>query len=414
MESATPSIAVLVTLDSKLDVALFFCRALQKAGAQPWLLDLSLRPHCNDQSEFIVHSPLERTDTSLQGKSRTEASQTMVDAGIVALTNAFASERLSGAIGIGGANGSTIACGIMRELDYLVPKAMITPVAATAAVQWYVAQSDIVMFPSIGDISLNRVTRAILENAAQAILGMSDAYRQRMGRARSSTPLIGLSTFGNLQVTVDRITALLEEANAEVIHFHSSGPGGKALESLSLAGELQGLIDLTTSELTDYVTGGVYSAGPDRMKGAAQMGIPQIIVPGCLDFTNWWVGEVPEKYQEREFYRYNQEILLMRTNRGEFAELGRMFGECLCDAKRAFRVLIPNRGFSQMTDFPTQDIGGQQIGNWHQPDCDHVFLETLKQYVGPEQIVELNMHVNDPEFAERAVAELKTIMSSIN
>jgi len=42
-----------------------------------------------------------------------------------------------------------MACAIMRQLPPGFPKAMVTPVAATAAVQWYVAESDIAMFPTI-------------------------------------------------------------------------------------------------------------------------------------------------------------------------------------------------------------------------------------------------------------------------
>ncbi len=417
MKPAISRIAVLVTLDSKFDVALFFCRALKEAGAEPWILDLSLRPHAHDLLQLVEHSVLPRTGTTfaaLQRKSRVEASQIMIDAGADALTAAFATGQLSGAIGIGGANGSTIACGIMRKLDYLVPKVMVTPVAATAAVQWYVAQSDIAMFPSIGDISLNRVTRGVLENAAQAITGMSNAYLNRIDRDKTPAPLIGVSTFGNLQLTVDLITSSLEQTGAEVIHFHSSGPGGKALESLARAGELQGLIDLTTSELADFLTGGVYSAGADRMKAAAQAGIPQVIVPGCLDFSNWWVGEVPKKYQEREFYQYNQEILLMRTNRDEFVQLGRLFSDRLSASAGPFKILIPKLGFSQLTDFPTQDIDGRQIGNWHQPDCDLGFLETLKRHMGPDHILEFDLHINDRAFAEMAVAELRKLVPSIN
>ena len=166
-------------------------------------------------------------------------------------------------LGLGGANGSTMACAIMRALQVGLPKVMVTPVAATAAVQWYVAESDIAMVPTIGDISLNRITRAALANAAAAVAGMAMAWQQR--RAVGAPPaLIGVSSFGNLQPAVDRITLGLERAGFEVIHFHASGPGGRALEQLASRGELAGVIDLTTSELADLLTGGVYSAGGSK------------------------------------------------------------------------------------------------------------------------------------------------------
>ena len=104
------------------------------------------------------------------------------------------------------------------------------------------------------------------------------------------------------------------------------GRAGARSSSWRALGELAGVIDLTTSELTDFLTGGVYSAGETRLTAAGAAGLPQVVVPGCLDFTNWWVGEVPERYRRRAFYQYNVEILLMRTDAAEFAALGKPHG----------------------------------------------------------------------------------------
>jgi uncharacterized protein (UPF0261 family) len=290
----------------------------------------------------------------------------------------------------------------MRQLPLGAPKAMVTPVAATAAVQWYVGESDIAMFPTVGDISLNRVTRAAMRNAACAIAGMAAARPARSGQ---KPPLIGVSSFGNTQPAVDRITALLEADGYEVIHFHASGPGGRALESLAARGELAGVIDLTTSELTDLVTGGVYSAGEGRLTAAGAAGIPQVVVPGCLDFTNWWVGEVPERYRGRAFVQYNVEILLMRTNAQEFATLGRVMGERLSAARGPVTVLIPSHGMSALMARRMTDIDGNDAGPWAQPDTDRVFVETLRRHFAGE-IRELPLHINDAAFAEACVAAL--------
>ncbi len=135
-------------------------------------------------------------------------------------------------------------------------------------------------------------------------------------------------------------------------------------------GELAGIIDLTTSELTDFLTGGVYSAGDARLTAAGAAGVPQVVVPGCLDFTNWWVGEVPERYRQREFFQYNVEILLMRTNAEEFAALGQLIGERLSAAKGPVRVLIPRGGWSALTSRKAHDLAGRETGPWARPDTD--------------------------------------------
>jgi uncharacterized protein (UPF0261 family) len=404
------SIGVLATLDSKHDAARFVCDALAELFVAPWLVDLSLRPHARglaDVGGAEVAAAAGLAWPALAALSRAEAAQRMIEGGVAIVRARQAAGAIAGVVGIGGANGATMACAIMRELPLAFPKAMVTPVAATAAVQWYVAASDIAMFPTIGDISLNRVTRAAMANAAAAVAGMA---RRRQADAGSAQALIGLSSFGNLQPAVDRITARLEGAGFEVIHFHASGPGGRALEALAGRGELAGIIDLTTSELTDFLTGGVYSAGDARLTAAGAAGLPQVVVPGCLDFTNWWVGEVPERYRGREFFQYNVEILLMRTSAEEFAALGQLIGERLSAARGPVRVLIPRAGWSALTGRKAHDLRGRETGPWARPETDRVLVEALRRHLRGEAIAELDHHINDAAFADACVDELIGLM----
>jgi uncharacterized protein (UPF0261 family) len=406
-------VAVLATLDSKHEAARFVCDALTAAGATPWLVDLSLRPHTYDFADVNAGAIAESaglTWTELGRLTRADAAKVMMMAGTEIVRARFAHREIGGAIGVGGANGSTIACAIMRALPLAFPKCMVTPVAATAAVQWYVAESDIAMYPTIGDISLNRVTRAAMTNAAHAVAAMAKAWTRQDTSAR--VPLLGVSSFGNTQPAVDRITARLEAEGFEVIHFHASGPGGRALEKLAASGELAGVIDLTTSELTDLITGGVYSAGETRLTAAGAAGLPQVVVPGCLDFTNWWVGQVPDKYRQREFYQYNVEILLMRTNAEEFASLGELVGERLRAAKGPVSVLIPTGGMSQLVGRKTYDLAGNERGAWAQPETDRVFADTLRRYLPASAIRELPCHINDDVFADACAAEMIGMMRS--
>jgi uncharacterized protein (UPF0261 family) len=405
------SVGVLATLDSKHEAARFVCEALRRAGVAPWLVDLSLRPHAQDFADVGGAAVAAASGTPWQALaklSRSDAAQTMIRGGSNIVQARQQAGDIDGVLGVGGANGSTMACAIMRRLPLAFPKAMVTPVAATAAVQFYVAESDIAMFPTVGDIWLNRVTRSALTNAAEAVAGMAKARRRIEGD--HNRPLIGVSSFGNLQPAVDRITARLEAEGFEVIHFHASGPGGRALEALAGRGELAGVIDLTTSELTDLVTGGVYSAGETRLTAAGAAAVPQVVVPGCLDFTNWWVGEVPERYRQREFFQYNVEILLMRTNAEEFAALGKLIGERLRAAEGPVRVLIPRRGWSALSGRKTYDFAGRETGSWAQPETDQVFVDALTRHLPGRAIKELHHHINDPAFADACVDELISLL----
>ena len=176
-ETADIVVAVLATLDSKGAEARFLCQALERAGVRPWLVDLSLRPHeaggaplTEDQvTGGAVAQAAGSSWRELAAMDRARASETMIAGGSKILLDRHKAGAIAGVIGLGGANGTAMACAMMRALPPLLPKIMVSAVAATAAVEWYVAESDIAMFPSIGDILLNRVTRGVMENAAQAV-----------------------------------------------------------------------------------------------------------------------------------------------------------------------------------------------------------------------------------------------------
>ena len=143
------------------------------------------------------------------------------------LLEKFIKGEIAGAIGIGGANGTNVACSIMRALPYLVPKVMVSTVAATAAVQWYVAESDIAMYPSIGDVSRsNRITKSVMENAALAVAAAAKNWAAKQGTRIEKAPLVAVSSFGGTAACVDRVSERLESLGYEVILFHASGVGG--------------------------------------------------------------------------------------------------------------------------------------------------------------------------------------------
>ena len=155
--------------------------------------------------------------------------------------------------------------------------------------------------------------------------------------------------------------------------------------------------------MVDLVVGGVYSAGDKRLTAAGEKGLPQVVVPGALDHSNFWVGMAPERYRNREFIQYNVEILLMRTNKEEYQKLGELMAARLNAAAGPFVVLIPTQGFSQHTTRDTTDLDGNIIGSWHQPETDRVFVETLQKNLRRGMVELLDLHINDPQFADACV-----------
>ena len=404
-----PGVAILVTMDSKGAEARFLADALAESNVRSLLVDLSCRPHEAGGADIggaEVAAAAGRNWDELAGIERNAASEVMMEGGKRIVAEKFQKSEIHGAVGLGGANGTSMACAIMRVLPPLAPKVMVSVVAATAAVQWYVAESDIIMFPSIGDISLNRITRGVLKNAALALAGMVKRRHAAGERDGSATPLIGVSSFGGTASCVEQVERKLTEAGYEVIFFHASGPGGRALESLAGRGELAGVLDVTTHELADLLVGGVYSAGAGRLEAAGAAGIPQVIVPGALDHANFWTGQVPEKYQDRSFFQYNAQNLLMRTNKEELEALGVLMAEKLNRAKGPLSILIPRRGYSEHTKRKVHDLEGREVGDWRQPEVDAAFAVSLQDHLKSGEVVTFDFHINNAAFADACAEKM--------
>lgn len=415
MKASNPTVVVLATMNTKNREARFVAEALARAGAVPWIVDLSMKSHDvsgADVSGAQVAEAAGVSWTALNERTRQAALAVMIEGGTRILLEKVTKGEVAGAIGLGGANGTDLVCSILRALPYLVPKIMISAVAGTAAVQWCVAESDICMYPSIGDVSLNRITKVVMENAALAVAMEAKSWAERRKSKIIHAPLLAVSSFGGTAACVDHVSQRLEALGYEVIQFHASGVGGRSLERLASTGEIAGVIDVTTHELADLVADGVYSAGDTRLTGAGAAGLPQVIVPGAIDHVNFWAGQVlPERYQNREFFRYNAQNLLMRTNAEEFKKLGRIMAQRLNAAKGAVRVLIPLEGFSEHTKLRAQDLAGNDRGPWRRPEEYRAFSETLKANLNRDvHVEELLLHINDARFADACVDALVQIL----
>lgn len=409
MNDSNPTVAVLATMNTKNKEVYFVADVLARAGAIPWIVDLSMKSHGVPGADVTGAQVAEAAGSSwmaLNDQSRREAAAVMIEGGTRILLDKVSKGEVAGAIGLGGANGTDLVCSILRELPYLVPKIMISAVAGTAAVQWCVAESDICMYPSIGDVSLNRVTRVVMENAAWAAAMQARNWAARREQRTKHPPLLGISSFGGTAACVDRVSQKMETLGFEVIQFHASGVGGRSLERLASTGDLAGVIDVTTHELADFIADGVYSAGEKRLTAAGAAGLPQVIVPGAIDHINFWAGQVlPERYLNREFFRYNAQNLLMRTNAEEFEALGRIMAQRLNTAKGPVSVLIPFEGFSEHTKLRAHDLAGNDRGPWRRPEEYRIFVDTLRANLKPSvHVEEFPLHVNDPRFADACVA----------
>jgi uncharacterized protein (UPF0261 family) len=300
---------------------------------------------------------------------------------------------VAGIIGLGGGGGTSIVTSGMRALPVGVPKLMVSTLAA-GDVRQFVGASDIAMMYSVTDVSgLNRISRVVLGNAAHAIAGMARGVIPQV----AAKPAIGLTMFGVTTACVTQVTARLEE-DYDCLVFHATGTGGQSMEKLIDSGMLVGVIDVTTTEVCDHLVGGVLSAGPDRLGAIARTRIPYVGSCGALDMVNFWAMDtVPAQFRNRNLYRHNPQVTLMRTNEEECRQIGEWIAAKLNACDGPVRFLIPERGVSAI------DAAGQ---SFHDPDADKALFDALSdklQQTDDRRLIRLPLHINDAAFSNALV-----------
>ena len=305
-------------------------------------------------------------------------------------------QTIHGAIGMGGGGGTYIALSAMQSLPIGMPKLCISTVA-TKDLSRQAGIQDIVLMPSIVDIAgLNQISRLKMAQAAAAICSMA---RTKVEKTPVVKGTIAISMFGNTTEGVDKCRQLLSSAGYEVVAFHAVGTGGQSMEALIREGFFAGVLDITTTELADELCAGILSAGPYRLSAAAEMGVPQVVAPGCLDMVNYGhMDTVPPKYQQRLLFSWAPDVTLMRTNDKENRQLGTLLAQKVNESKGPAAILIPLQGISKVSS--KGEI-------FHQPSYDHALFEAIKANTHAKfPVLEVNAHINDQLFAKTAVNTL--------
>ncbi len=394
-----PSIYLAGTADTKGPELMFLKELLETGENTVRLVDLSTRPIVFDcdvtPAEIARYHP--QGPHIVLGTNDRGSSVSAMAVAFAQFCKANQSE-ISAFIGIGGGGGTSMITAGMRELRYGVPKIMISTLAS-GDTSPYVDTSDIIMVPSVTDIAgLNFLSRMILKNAALALLGMT-ASGQTSPVAQVAT--IGMTMFGVTTPAVTHLVSLLaeqEQGRRESMVFHATGTGGRTMEKLLLEGHLEGLIDLTTTEIADHICGGVLSAGPGRLDATRITKTPYVGAPGALDMVNFWApSTIPEQFADRQFYNHNSNVTLMRTTPEECRKIGEWIGNKLNSCEGPVRFLIPEKGISAL------DIEG---GAFWEPVADAALfsaLEATLEQNDNRQLISLPLHINDPAFAAAAL-----------
>jgi uncharacterized protein (UPF0261 family) len=402
------AVLVLGTLDTKGEEHAFLRSRLRDAGVACLLADVGTLDPPRVPADIAREEVAAEVGADLEALRRAgdrgRAVATMAEAAAALAARLHAEGRLTGVLAAGGSGGTTIATAAMRALPVGVPKLMVSTMAAGDTTA-YVGGSDVTLMPSVTDVAgLNSVSARVLANAAGAMAGMVGAPPVA---APDGRPLVAASMFGVTTPCVTRAREALEARGYEVLVFHATGTGGRAMESLVEGGFLRGVLDATTTELCDDLVGGVLSAGPGRLEAAGRAGLPQVVSLGALDMVNFGPREtVPPRFAGRTFHVHNPTVTLMRTTPEECAELGRRIARKLAAATGPVALFVPLGGVSLI------DVEGAPF---HDPEADAALFGALREGLAGTRVdlVELDLAINDPAFADAMAERLDAMLTAV-
>jgi uncharacterized protein (UPF0261 family) len=402
-----PTVVLLGTLDSKETEYTWVRERLFELGCQVLLVDTGVLREPQVTADVSAAEVATAGGSDLgalrEAGDRGNAVAVMGTGAAVVTRQLYEQGRLDAVLAIGGSGGSSIAATAMRGLPVGVPKVLVSTMAS-GDVSPYVGGVDLTLMYSVVDVSgLNRISRRVLSNAASAAAGMAAVSGD--SPETSERPLVAASMFGVTTQAVDAARARLDELGYDVLVFHATGAGGRALESLAASGELAGVLDLTTTELADEHVGGVLTAGPDRLEAAGRAGIPQVVSLGALDMVNFGPeATVPPTFADRNLLVHNPTVTLMRTTAEEMAEICRTLGSKLAAATGPTAVYVPLRGVSAVS---------VANGPFCDPDADAAGFAALREALRPSAVEyrEVDTHINDADFATAMADRLHELIS---
>lgn len=427
-----PQIIVAGILDTKGNEIRFLADRVRAAGGEPTIMELTVGGKPVGFADIPVGVLAERAGHTLDELASLERAKSadIIMAGGRLLTNdLLAQGKLDGIIAFGGSMGSSIAAHIMQGLPIGVPKLLLSTMTSGDC-RPYVGTKDLAMAYPIAEVGLNKVTRKVLNNAAAAIVGMASAPELPTTAER---PLIGCMMFGVTTPTVLRASKYFEDRGYDVMINHAVGSGGRSMEELVADGYIVGMLDITTHEIADELFGGVLSAGPNRLTAAGAKGIPQVVSVGGLDLINFGPRDtLPKKFEDelgvpgRAIYVHNPTVTCAGVSVEESERLGQELGTKLTAATGPTVLCIPLKGWGAVdVAAPDKSLGwaGPGAGPVWWPDPEHpewsrrnaAFVAGLLKTIDLDKpnldVVAVDRHMNDPEFADLMAGLLEEMLA---
>jgi uncharacterized protein (UPF0261 family) len=405
VSQTAPRVLVIGTLDTKGPETAFLASRIREHGCETTVLDSGILGEAiGIEPDFSRRAVAEAAGATIDALRQAGTRGAAVEQMLIGVRRIALDEhrqgRVDAVVALGGAEGTVLAAAAMTHLPVGVPKLIVSPIASgRRSFGPFVGTRDVTVMHSVVDIlGLNSVSIPVFENAAAAVSGMAHANARRRSAPAPPRPnQIAATMLGNTTRPLMQIKDRLAERRLDLVIFHANGTGGRAMEELVAQRQFAGVLDYTVSEIIGEIAGGFHRGGPDRMTAAGRAGLPQIVVPGCVDFIVFGPRhDVPDALRERPSYYHNPEFTLVRASREEQLAAAEAIARALNASPAPVSVLVPVRGLS---------IPNVPGGAFWDPDLDAAFRESLRGSLNANiQYREEDVHINDETFA-RSVAD---------
>ncbi len=392
-------ILIVGTYDTKDDELRYLAGCIRGQGGEAVTMDVSVLGDPSAPADISKHEVAKAGGSSIEnaaGAGDENAAMQIMGRGAAALAARLHGEgRIDGAIVLGGSMGTDLALDVCAALPLGVPKYVVSTVSFSPMIPPERLAPDIQMILWAGGLyGLNSICRASLSQAAGAVLGAARAVEA----PAPGLPRLGMTSFGKtvLRYMVP-LKPALEARGFEVAVFHATGMGGRAYESLAAEGQFAAVMDFAPQEVANHIMGSRITAGESRLTAAGRAGIPQIVAPGCYDLVDFVGWEAPpERLRGREMHAHNRLLTSALLNADERREVARALCGRMARAAGPTVFLMPLQGCNEWDrpGAPLSDPAGLAA----------FAAEMRRACPGNVELRELDCHINDPAFAEAALA----------
>lgn len=401
------TIAIMGSVDTKEEEILYARKTIESGGCKSLIIDMStldISGKLPGIGPLQILAEFGVTQEAFRNMTKPEKVEHMRMAVEALLPRLYKEQKFQGVISIGGGQNARMAADAMKKLPFGVPKLLASSlICGERTLEQFIGTKDMLVMHTVADMEgLNVVTKTVIQNACNAIIGM--VTRRKSIAAPVCKTRIAITTLGITTEGAHGVRSQLPEEDYEVTCFHANGVGGRCMEELMSEKIFDMIVDMNLHEIACEQFGG-YSRGANcRLEKTIAQEVPLLVIPGAVDMLDCFMeeGENPEKYGNgRKYVFHNTHILHMKTTREEVVQLAEVIAKRLNQGMQPITVILPHGGFSSET------APGQPL---YDPEVDEAFIEVLKRELKKEiRVLDVPGNINGPDCQNAIVQEIKNI-----